>query len=110
MTATAGKTPTMMGAIAVTTTNLLPPTFLSMSTRIVTFRCPTELLRLIDNTADHFKRSRNTVLLTAVRLFSRQLREQGGALVPPMSADMLTRETMFPHPENRGGRPRKKHK
>lgn len=79
-----------------------------MSTRIVTFRCPLELLSLVDKTAKHFKRSRNTMLLAAVRLFSRQLREQGGAMVAPLSQEMLTRESMFPKPESRGGRPRAK--
>ncbi len=77
--------------------------------RIVTFRCPEDLLQMIDSTAGHYKRTRNTVLLAAMRLFSRQLREQGGSLVPPMSSDVLTRQTMFPKPESRGGRPRKKH-
>lgn len=78
-----------------------------MSSKIVTFRCPVELLDMIDSTAKHYKRTRNTVLLTAVRLFSRQLREQGGAMVPPVDAEALTRENMFPKPESRGGRPRK---
>ena len=58
--------------------------------------------------AGHFKRTRNSVLLAAVRLFARQLREQhGGVMSAPMQADMLNRETMFPNPESRGGRPRK---
>lgn len=78
-----------------------------MSSKIVTFRCPVELLDMIDSTAKHYKRTRNTVLLTAVRLFSRQLREQGGAMVAPVEAEALTRENMFPKPESRGGRPRK---
>ncbi len=80
-----------------------------MSTKIVTFRCPDELLTQADKVAAHFKRTRNTVLLAAVRLFARQLREQqGGVMTPPMPADLLTQETMFPKPESRGGRPRKK--
>ncbi len=80
-----------------------------MSTRIVTFRCPEELLSMVDKTAAHYKRSRNTVLLTAVRLFSRQLRErQNGVLAVPLPDEVLTREIMFPKPESRGGRPRKK--
>ncbi len=79
-----------------------------MSSRIVTFRCPVELLQQIDSAAGHYKRTRNSVLLAAVRLFSRQLREQqGGVMSPPISADLLTWEAMFPKPENRGGRPRK---
>ena len=81
-----------------------------MSTRIVTFRCPLELISLIEKTAKHFKRSRNTIMLTAVRLFSRQLREQGGALAPALPEDLLSPATMFPKPESRGGRPRKKRK
>lgn len=79
-----------------------------MSTKIVTFRCPEELLEQADKMAVHFKRTRNSVLLAAVRLFARQLREQqGGVMAPPMQADLLTREVMFPKPESRGGRPRK---
>ncbi|MBR5195325.1 MAG: hypothetical protein IKW48_04200 [Akkermansia sp.] len=79
-----------------------------MSTKIVTFRCPEELLEQADSMAGHFKRTRNSVLLAAVRLFARQLREQhGGVMSAPMQADMLNRETMFPNPESRGGRPRK---
>lgn len=77
-----------------------------MSTKIVTFRCPLELIALIDKTARHFKRSRNTMMLAAVRLFSRQLREQGGTMVAPLAEKLLTCETMFPKPESRGGRPR----
>lgn len=78
-----------------------------MSSKIVTFRCPSDLLKLLDSTAGHFHRTRNTMLLAAVRLFARQLREQGGSLVQPLPSDMLTRETMFPKPESKGGRPRK---
>ena len=79
-----------------------------MSTKIVAFRCPAELLEKIDLTAGHFKRTRNSVLLAAVRLFARQLREQqGGTMIQPMADELLTRETMFPHPESKGGRPRK---
>jgi hypothetical protein len=78
-----------------------------MSTRIVSFRCPQDLLGLVDKSAKHFNRTRNTMLLAAVRLFARQLREQGGALAAPMSTDKLTRESMFPKPESKGGRPRK---
>lgn len=79
-----------------------------MSTRIVTFRCPAELLARIDGTAKYFKRTRNTVMLAAVRLFARQLREQhNGVLSPPLPADLLTPATMFPKPESKGGRPRK---
>ena len=81
-----------------------------MSTRIITFRCPENLLGMLNATAEHYKRSRNTVLLTAVRLFSRQLREQGGALAPALPEDLLSPATMFPKPESRGGRPRKKSK
>lgn len=80
-----------------------------MSTKIVTFRCPDELLEQSDRMAAHFRRTRNSVMLAAVRLFARQLREQqGGVMAPPMQADLLNRETMFPKPESRGGRPRKK--
>lgn len=79
-----------------------------MSTKIVAFRCPVELLEKVDLTAGHFKRTRNSVLLAAVRLFARQLREQQcGAMIQPMADELLTRETMFPHPESKGGRPRK---
>lgn len=79
-----------------------------MGTKIVTFRCPSELLDQIDQTAGHFKRTRNSVLLAAVRLFSRQLQEHHGkAMMQPMAESLLTRESMFPHPESKGGRPRK---
>ncbi len=76
--------------------------------RIVTFRCPVDLLKMVDGTAVHYSRTRNSVLLAAMRLFSRQLREKGGNLVPPMRDDELTPASMFPKPESRGGRPRKK--
>lgn len=80
-----------------------------MGTKIVTFRCPAELLSGLNLAAAHYKRTRNSVLLAAVRLFARQLREQrGGMMTPPLPADMLTRETMFPKPESKGGRPRKR--
>lgn len=76
--------------------------------RIVTFRCPVDLLKMIDGTADHYKRSRNSVLLAAMRLFSRQLREKGGNIVAPMADEELTYSAMFPKPESKGGRPPKK--
>lgn len=76
--------------------------------KIVTFRCPKDLLGQLDFTAEHFKRTRNSVLLAAVRLFARQLSEQhGGQISPAIPAELLTRENMFPKPESRGGRPRK---
>ena len=79
-----------------------------MSTKIVTFRCPVDILDQVDSTAGFYKRSRNSVLLAAVRLFSRQLRErQSGMMSPPLPAEMLTRESLFPRPESRGGRPPK---
>lgn len=79
-----------------------------MGSKIITFRCPTELLGQIDQTAEYYKRTRNSVLLAAVRLFARQLREQqGGAIVPPMPQEVLTKDEMFPKPESRGGRPPK---
>ena len=79
-----------------------------MSTKIVTFRCPEELLEQADSLASHYNRTRNSVLLAAVRLFSRQLREQqGGAMYAPLPADMLEPAVMFPKPESRGGWPRK---
>lgn len=76
--------------------------------KIVTFRCPVDLLEMVDSTAGHYKRTRNTVLLTAMRLFSRQLREKGGTMVSPMPSDVLTPSNMFPKPESRGGRPKKR--
>ena len=78
-----------------------------MNTKIVTFRCPLELLKQLEDTAGHFERTRNTMLLAAVRLFSRQLREQGGVMTPPLPEEVLTRENMFPYPESKGGRPPK---
>lgn len=76
--------------------------------KIVTFRCPKDLLSQLDFTADYYKRTRNSVLLAAVRLFGRQLSEQhGGQISPTIPAELLTREQMFPKPESRGGRPRK---
>lgn len=79
-----------------------------MSTKIVTFRCPDELQAQIARAAKHFKRTHNTVMLAAVRLFARQLREQNnGAMCPPLPDDLLTPATMFPRPESKGGRPRK---
>lgn len=79
-----------------------------MGSRIVTFRCPPELLEQANCTASYFQRTRNSVLLAAVRLFARQLKEQPGQTgMSPLSADMLTRESMFPTPESRGGRPPK---
>jgi hypothetical protein len=76
--------------------------------KIVTFRCPKDLLSQLDFTADHFNRTRNSVLLAAVRLFARQLNEQhGGQISPTIPAELLTRENMFPKPESKGGRPRK---
>ncbi len=78
-----------------------------MSTRIITFRCPENLLGMLNKTAEHYNRSRNTILLAAVRLFARQLREQGGALAPALPDELLTPRTMFPKPESRGGRPKK---
>lgn len=80
-----------------------------MGSRIITFRCPDDILARLDKLAAGYGRTRNTVLLAAVRMFARQLREQnGGMLAPGLPGEMLTRENMFPKPESRGGRPRRK--
>lgn len=79
-----------------------------MSSRIITLRCPEDILNRLNQLAGHYGRSRNTVLVAALRLFSRQLREQqGGVISHPLPSESLTRENMFPRPESRGGRPRK---
>lgn len=79
-----------------------------MKSRIITFRCPDDMLTRLNKLAGYYGRTRNTVLLAAMRLFARQLREQcGGQISPAFPADTLTRENMFPKPESRGGRPRK---
>lgn len=79
-----------------------------MGSRIVTFRCPAELLKQANSTADYFQRTRNSVMLAAVRLFARQLREQPGSIAQAsLPAEMLTRESLFPRPESKGGRPPK---
>ena len=78
-----------------------------MRSKVITFRCPVDTLNQLNALAKHFKRSRNTLVLAAMNLFSRQLNEAGMAEDEPMSADLLTPEQMFPHPESRGGRPRK---
>lgn len=71
-----------------------------METKVITFRCPAELLDEINATAKSMKRSRSTVLVTALRLFSRQLQENNG--FPAAGLELL------PEKENKGGRPRKK--
>lgn len=64
------------------------------------------MLERLNKIAGHYGRTRNTVLLAATRLFSRQLREQqGGLFSGQLPGEMLTREAMFPKPESRGGRP-----
>lgn len=73
-----------------------------METKVITFRCPPELLKELDTTAKSLKRSRSTVLLTALRLFSRQIQEHNG--FPPAGLELL------PERENKGGRPRRKAK
>lgn len=79
-----------------------------MRTRILSFRCPAELLEQANCAASQFQRTRNSVVLAAVRLFARQLQEQhGGNAQPPLPADMLTRDSLFPTPESKGGRPPK---
>ena len=41
-----------------------------METKVITFRCPEELLNDINAAAKSIKRSRSTVLVAALRLFS----------------------------------------
>lgn len=85
-----------------------PLIFDDMRTKIVSFRCPAELLEQADSAASQFQRTRNSVLLAAVRLFARQLQEQPGErTTPPLPEDMLTQESLFPKPESKGGRPPK---
>lgn len=82
--------------------------FEAMRTRILSFRCPAGLLEQANSAASQFQRTRNSVLLAAVRLFARQLQEQhGGNAQLPLPADMLTHESLFPKPESKGGRPPK---
>lgn len=71
-----------------------------METKVITFRCPEELLNDINAAAKSIKRSRSTVLVAALRLFSRQLQENNG--FPPAGLELM------PEKENKGGRPRKK--
>lgn len=71
-----------------------------MDTKVITFRCPEELLNEINAAAKNIKRSRSTVLVTALRLFSRQIQENNG--FPAAGMELL------PEKENKGGRPRKK--
>ena len=79
-----------------------------MGSRIVTLRCPEEMLKRLNELAVQYNRSRNTLVVAALRLFSRQLREQQTKGAPqPMTPDMLTVEQLFPYPESRGGRPRR---
>lgn len=78
-----------------------------MRSKVITFRCPVDVLHQLDSLAGHFKRSRNTMVLAAMSLFARQLQEKGGKMNTPLSADLLTPKEMFPRPESKGGRPRK---
>lgn len=79
-----------------------------MGTKAISFRIPPELLKYVDTAAAHYKRSRSTVLIAALRLLSRQLQEQGGEYIRvELPADALEEKALFPYPENRGGRPRK---
>lgn len=71
-----------------------------METKVITFRCPEELLNEINDAAKSIKRSRSTVLVAALRLFSRQLKENNG--FPAAGLEIM------PPDENKGGRPRKK--
>lgn len=78
-----------------------------MNTKIVSFRCPEELLRLVDQLSGHYNQSRNAVVVAALNLFSRQIREQGGSVVPPPAEDQLTREALFPKPGRAPRTPKK---
>lgn len=71
-----------------------------METKIITFRCPKELLNEINDAAKSIKRSRSSVLVAALRLFTRQLKENNGFPVEGLE--------IIPPAENKGGRPRKK--
>ena len=76
-----------------------------METKVITFRCPPELLQLVDETAQTLKRSRSTMLLAAIRLLRRQMEENNGFNIPPEA--LLEDKERFPRPESKGGRPRK---
>lgn len=71
-----------------------------METKVITFRCPAELLTELNAAAKSLNRSRSTVLVTALRLFSRQMQENNG--FPAAGLELM------PEHENKGGRPRKK--
>lgn len=76
-----------------------------METRVITFRCPAELLEQVDETARLLKRSRSTMLLAAIRIMGRQLEERKNKNIP--LDELLTDKGLFPRPESKGGRPRK---
>ena len=71
-----------------------------MSSRLIAFRCPEDLLKRVDDLALAMHVSRTSIMLEAARLFAHHVRKRGGHIVPPYKDKDLLSKLRFE--ENRG--------
>lgn len=75
--------------------------------KLIAFRCPVDLIEKIDQIAKAMGTTRTGVVIEAVRLFTRQVHERGGRVIPPYKGISLL-YTMHFEPDGRGMGGRKK--
>ncbi len=63
--------------------------------QVINFRCPEELLEKMDELAVSLHRSRNAVMVEAVRLFCLHVRSNGGYVIPPYTQEVDVKEQHF---------------
>ncbi len=67
-----------------------------METRLIAFRCPTELIEKMDQLATAVQSNRTAVILESVRLLARQARKRGGHIIPPYTASNVGEISFVP--------------
>lgn len=53
-----------------------------MKRQLIAFRCPVNMLEMVDRYCHHYGVDRTTILRTAIRNFSEHIRSQGGNIIP----------------------------
>jgi len=66
-----------------------------MSTKLIAFRCPVELMQRVDAVAAALGTTRSSLVVAAVRLLAEEVRGRNGRLVPSYSGDDILERLEF---------------
>lgn len=69
---------------------------LVMEQKIITFRCPKELVDRVDVLADALNMTRSALVVDMIRIFCRQVRNRKGRVVPGYTAGSLRKCAPLP--------------